>query len=296
MTDIDTAQVFPERFAALKDMESFTDAMFNRIVAFQEKIHPAWNSERSFDDRIKDLPLHALVFSNPDRDPAQFAHTIAPYYPLRDEIRQIVHCARRIGDDPVIYDAHGKNGFVGSLLAREGVRVIGFRDPDDKPNQIARFHDAACYQWSDVSLEDAEMAVDVVFSSWMPSGVNRTPAIVALRPKLIVYVHTDHVDESNGRPQTGTSEAFSDLPENYRLIASWSVTRLQDLFHDVWPDLTPNIEEVRQVKIFADRPYHDLDVQEALPVAVPYDWERDLNVALMAHEAKRHLQSLGFPV
>jgi hypothetical protein len=78
MTDIDTAQVFPERFAALKDMESFTDAMFNRIVAFQEKIHPAWNSERSFDDRIKDLPLHALVFSNPDRDPAQFAHTIAP--------------------------------------------------------------------------------------------------------------------------------------------------------------------------------------------------------------------------
>ena len=140
------------------------------------------------------------------------------------------------------------------------------------------------------------MAVDVVFSSWMPSGVNRTPAIVALRPKLIVYVHTDHVDESSGRPQTGTSEAFSDLPENYRLIASWSVTRLQDLFHDVWPDLTPNIEEVRQVKIFADRPYHDLDVQEALPVAVPYDWERDLNVALMAHEAKRHLQSLGFPV
>jgi len=296
MTDIDTAQVFPERFAALKDMEAFTDAMFNRIVAFQERVHPAWNSERSFDDRIKDLPLHALVFSNPDRDPARFAHTIAPYYPLRDEIRQIVHCARRIGDDPVIYDAHGKNGFVGSLFAREGVRVIGFRDSEDKPNQIAEFHDAACYQWSDVSLEDAEKEVDVVLSSWMPSGVNRTPAIVALRPKLIVYVHTDHVDESNGRPQTGTSEAFSDLPENYRLIASWSVTRLQDLFHEIWPDLTPNIEEVRQVKIFADRPYHDLDVQEELPVAVPYDWERDLNVALMAHEAKGHLRSLGFPV
>jgi hypothetical protein len=296
MGNLESTPAIPERYEVLRDMDSVTDAMFNSIVGFQERLHPAWNSQLSFAERIKDLPLHSLVFSNPDRDPERFAHTVAPYYPLRDEIRQIVDCARRVADDPVICDVHGKNGFLGSLLAREGVRVVGLRDPADKPNQIEDFCDTECYRWSDSSIETVDFVADVAFSSWMPSGVNRTPAILALKPRLIVFVHTDHIDASSGTAQTGTPEAFTDLPENYCLIANWSIVRPQDLFHEIWPDLTPSIEEIRQVKIYADRPYHDIDVQGETGRADPYDWERELRIALTAHEAKHHLRSLGFPV
>ena len=111
----------PKEYEKLRDMEFFSEDMFNRIIEFQERLHPAWNSALPFAERIKGLPLHALVFSNPDRDPAKCGPTIAPFYPLRGEIRQMVHCARQVADVPIVCDLHAGNGFIGSLLAREGV-------------------------------------------------------------------------------------------------------------------------------------------------------------------------------
>jgi len=284
----------PKEFEKLRHMDQFSEEMFNRIVGFQEREHPAWNNEAEFAERIKDLPLHALIFSNPDRDPANFAATVASFYPLRGEMQQIAHCAKQVAESPVVCDLHAANGFVGSLLAREGVNVIGVRDPKQKPNQIENFYDADCYQMREAT--DSDFDYDVALSVWMPSGENLTPKIVASRPKLIIFIHTDHVDTSTGQPQTGTSEAYSDLPENYKCIAEWSITRPEDLLHEVWPDLTPSIEEIRQVKIFADTPYHTIDVGTELVAETPYSWEKDQDMALTAFQAKMQLREQGYPV
>jgi hypothetical protein len=282
------------RFFPLRDMETSTDEMFNRIVAFQERNHLAWDDKAPFGDRIKDLPLHYLVFSNPDRDPTQYAHTVAPYYPLREELRTIAYCARQVTQDPVILDVHGGNGFVGSLLAREGVAVVGLRDSSAKPNQIQNFFDPDFYQMREQTLAQVDVPFDVAFSSWMPAGVNVTPELIKRRPKLIVFVYCENRDQ-NGQPINGTDAAFEELPDNYQIVAEWSITRPENVFHNVWPDLTPSPEMTRKTVIYADTPYHDIDVKGAQP-ATAYDWEKELNLALLAIEGMQILKEQGIRV
>lgn len=286
----------PPQFRKLQHMEKFSEEMFNRIVEFQERLHPAWNAALPFEERIAGLPLHALVFSNPDRDPAKYAHTIAAFYPLRAEMRQIAHVARQVADDPIVCDVHGRNGFIGSLLGREGVKVIGLKDPADKPNQIESFCDPEVYEALDASLDTLDRPFDVALSAWMPSGINRTPAILLRRPKLIIFIHTDHTDTSTGRRQTGTEEAYRDLPSHYAQIAEWSIERPENLFHDIWPELTPCIGETRHVRIFADEPWQGIHVHSEIEAVDPYAWEIDLDMALTAIEAKASLREKGFRV
>lgn len=283
-----------ERFLPLRNMESFTEDMFNRIIAFQERQHPAWDETKSFDERIVGLPLHYLVFSNPDRDPAAHGPTIAPYYPLREELRTLVYLARQVAANPVVLDAHAGNGFIGSLLAREGIDVIGLRDPAAKPNQIRNFYDPRFYTLRDMRLDQVDFPFDVAFSSWMPAGINLTPRLLAFRPKLAIFVYTDQTD-SEGRPLTGTPEAFNALPESYALIAEWDIARPKDLFKEIWPDLTGSLELVRRVRVFADEPYHHLQL-EGLQPATPYPWEKELEMTLLALEAKERLRLDGYPV
>lgn len=280
-------------FEPLREMNAFSEDMFNRIIAFQERQHPAWNADLPFAERIKGLPLHYLVFSNPDRDPAKMGPTVSPIIPLRDELRRIAAYARQVAAAPVVCDLHAGNGFVGSLLAREGLKVIGVRDPAAKPNQIKDFYDRACYALREQSIDSIDFPFDVAFSCWMPAGKNYTPEIVRHNPKLIVFIHTKHVRPETGDPQTGTPEAFTDLPARYQLIHEWGMTRPQDLFHEIWPDLTPSIEETRYVKVYAEREFQDIDVPDALPPAEPYDWERELEMALLARQALEHLKAQG---
>ncbi|RJQ47540.1 MAG: hypothetical protein C4528_04945 [Gammaproteobacteria bacterium] len=282
-----------DKFEKLRDMESFSDDMFNRIFGFQQKLHPAWNTTLSFDQRIQDLPLHYLVFSNPDRDPKQFGSTVAPYYPLRGEMRTLAHYIKQVAQNPVVCDLHPGNGFTGSLLAREGVKVIGVRDAQAKPNQIKDFYDGACYEMREARIEQIGFAFDVALSSWMPAGENFTPQILRYTPKLIIFIHTDHVDETTHIPQTGTPEAFRDLPARYQLIAEWSITRPQDMFHEIWPDLSQNIEETRRVKIYADAPFHHLAAPGDELGGEKYPWENELDMILLALEAKTHLRAMG---
>ncbi len=304
MKDVDDLSMFapsgpppiPEEFEKLRHMEAFSEAMFNRIISIQEKDHPAWDTTKPFVDRIKNIPLHALIFSNPDRDPAEFAATIAPFYPLRGEMQQIAHCIKQVAEVPIVCDLHAGNGFVGSLLAHEGVKVVGTRDPAAKPNQITDFYDAERYTMKEMAIDAIDFKFDVAFSAWMPSGKNLTPEILKHKPKLIIFIHTDHTDEKNEVPQTGTPEAFTALPENYALIAGWSITRPQDCLKEVWEELTPSIEEVRHVKIYADTPWHEIDLGEGLVPEEPYDWEKELDMVLTGLSAKEHLRSQGFPV
>ena len=280
-------------FEPLRNMGPFSEEMFNRIIAFQERQHPAWNTALPFAERIKGLPLHYLVFSNPDRDPAKMGPTVSPIIPLRDEMRRIADYARQIAREPVVCDLHAGNGFIGSLRAGEGLKVIGVRDPSAKPNQIKDFYDSERYELREQSIESIGFPFDVAFSCWMPGGKNYTPQILGHHPKLIVFIHTKHVREETGEPQTGVPEAFTDLPERYQLIHEWGMTRPKDLFYDIWPDLTPSLEETRYVKVYADRDYHDIAVEDDQPSADPYDWERELEMALLARQAMEHLRAQG---
>lgn len=282
-----------DRFAALKNMEKFTDEMFNRIIAFQEKEHPAWNSEQEFSKRIAGLPLHYLVFSNPDRDPTKFGPTIAPYYPLREEMQKIASYAKQITSNPEGIDWFPGNGFTGSLLAREGLQVSGIKDNVGKPNQISSFFDSSCYTFIDT--KDAKAGCDLVFASWIPSQQNPTTEILALSPKLIAYVYTEHVDQSSGIRQTGTDDMFDPLKDDYSLLDSWTVSRPKDLLHDPWPDMTPSIEETRITRIYASNEYKlaKITTIDKLP---EYDWEKELQMALLTIEAKQDLRSRGVNV
>ncbi len=285
-----------QRFEKLKGMEAFTERLFDRIFAFQEKQSAAWDPARPFEERIRDIPLHNLIFSNPDRDPATTGPTIAHYYPLREENRALAYYIGKCGDDPLVLDIHARNGFIGSLLAREGVRVVGLRDPEEKPNQIADFFDPDCYTLREGRIEEVDFPVDVVFSSWMPAGRNFTPAIAALRPKMVIYLFTEHVNEHTGERQTGTDDAFDTLPEHYRIIDEWEITRPENLLQEAWPDLSPSIEERRIVRIFADRALGEIPRYEIDTPVPGYPWEEDLEMALLTLEAKAHLRSRGIAV
>lgn len=144
-------------------MESFTKDMFNRIIDFQEKEHHAWNTNLSFNARIKGLPLHNLIFSNPDRNPATHGSTVAAFFPLREEMQKIAFYVRQLADKPVVCDIYPGNGFIGSLLGREiamgsssteAPAVIGqANDPTEiKPNQIESFFDAEHFAHHDEPL------------------------------------------------------------------------------------------------------------------------------------------------
>lgn len=278
-------------FERLKQMGPFSDAMLNRIIAFQEKQHPAWDESTSFDERIKDLPLHALVFSNPDRNPETHKQTVAPFYPLRSELRRIAAFIKKLGDQPRTVEFECGNGFIGSLLGREGVQIEGLRGKDYKPNQLESFYDPEVFSLIDNESDIAQIGVDVALSIWMPSGINLTPSMLAAKPKLVIYMYSEH--EYQGVRVTGVDEAFTDLPANYKLIEEWSITRPADLFHEIWPDLTPSMEETRHTRIYAATDYFDIAVEDDEEEFDGYDWEKELEMALLGHEAKRFLHAKG---
>ncbi len=283
-------------FDILRNMESFTQTMFNEIIGFQEKEHAAWKNDLSFRERIKNLPLHYLIFSNADRDPKTHGPTVAHYYPLKFEMTKIADYISKISNNAVVCDVHARNGFIGSLLAQEGVAVTGLQDPDDKLNQIESFYDADNYTMKQGTLKDTDIEMDVIFSSWMPAGTNITEDIVAKNPKLVVYIFTEHTNQFSGERQTGTDESFGEqLPEQYKLLEEWAVTRPKDLLHDVWPDLTGNLEETRVVRIYANEDYQHLHSSLQEKNARGYDWELDLQMAQTALMAKQEMKNRGFP-
>ncbi len=276
-------------------MESFTEDMFNRIIAFQEKNHHAWNSNLSFDARIKGLPLHNLIFSNPDRDPEKFSATVAPFYPLREEMQKIAFYVRQLANSPVVCDIYPGNGFIGSLLAREGLKLLGLQHhtPHNKPNQIASFFDAEHFSYSKKPL--AQLTFDAALISWPPAHSNPSKALAQRKTKLLVYIFTEHTDPTTQQRQTGSDEMLSTLTGSYRLVDSWEVIRPKDILHSIWPDMTPSIEETRHVHIYAHNSVDDLQTPQAIPPAQSYDWEKDLQMALLALQAKQEVQARGFP-
>jgi len=285
----------PSKFEPLRNMESYTEDMFNHIIGFQEKKHHAWNTNLSFDARIKDLPLHNLIFSNPDRDPQKFSATVAAFYPLREEMQKIAFYVQQLADKPMVCDLFPGNGFIGSLLGREGVDVFGQQNDSANtlPNQIESFFDAEHFSYKTGALDQSPF--DAALIAWPPSDSNPSEALVTQNTKLIIYIFTDHVDPDTQTRQTGSKAMLETLASDYRLVDSWDVVRPKDILHDIWPDMTPSIEETRHVHIYAHNSVGDLQPAKALPPVQCYDWEKDLQMALLALQAKQEVQSRGFP-
>lgn len=285
-------------YEPLREMGTFTEDMFNRIIAFQEKEHPAWNNSLAFDERIKGLPLHNLIFSNPDRDPAVFGPTVAPYFPLREEIQKIAHYIKQASEisstSPVMYDLYPGNGFIGSLIGREGIHVTGIKRASDKPNQIESFADTDCYSYSNDSIN--KLSCNSILVSWPPAESNPTQDIADLKTRLIIYIFTNHIDENTNKRQTGSEEMLATLSKDYRLLDQWEFLRPKNILHEVWPDMTPSIEETRHVHIYAHSSIDNVNPVKSLPPSQPYDWEKDFQMALLALQAKREVQSRGFPI
>lgn len=294
-------------FEPLREMESFTKEMFNRIIDFQEKEHHAWNTNLSFNARIKGLPLHNLIFSNPDRNPATHSATVAAYYPLREEMQKIAFYVRQLADKPVVCDIYPGNGFIGSLLGREiasdtrseNPEVIGLENntADIKPNQIESFLDAEHFAFRSEPFSELkdELDFDAALVSWPPANSNPSTELVLRQTKLIIYIFTQHVDEKTQQRQTGSEEMLAALADDYHLIDSWHVNRPKDILHDIWPDMTPSIAETRHVHIYAHNSVDDLQPAQGLAPLQSYDWEKDLQMALLALQAKQEVQNRGFP-
>jgi hypothetical protein len=296
-------------FEPLREMESFTKDMFNRIIDFQEKEHHAWNNNLSFDARIKGLPLHNLIFSNPDRNPATHSATVAAYFPLREEMQKIAFFVRQLADHPVVCDLYPGNGFIGSLLGREiaaaanatsnAPEVIGLENnlAGIKPNQIESFLDDEhfAYRTGPLTELNNELHFDAALISWPPANSNPSTELVLCQTKLLIYIFTQHIDEATQQRQTGSEAMLTTLANDYRLIDSWDVIRPKDILHDIWPDMTPSIAETRHVHIYAHHSLDDLNPAQGLAPVQSYPWEKDLQMALLALQAKQEVQGRGFP-
>jgi len=282
-------------FEKLREMESFTQDMFNRILAFQDKEHAAWDESLDFSQRINNLPLHYMVFSNGDRNPDTHGPTVNHFYPLRNEMQTLANYINQLGAGVQVTDVEARNGFVGSLLAREGISVTGLRSNDEKPGQIENFYDASCYKITpgDISTLDK---TDVVFSSWLSADKDLSQDILRLNPSMVIYIYSETKDPETHKMLTGTENSFGEgLGDAYRILDEWQIERPEDLFHAIWPDLTPSPTETRHTRVLVRA---DIDIsQQRIDAGIQhgYDWEKELDMALTAHIAKAEVEKRGFP-
>lgn len=271
-------------------MQQFTEDMFNRIIDFQEKKHPVWNLNASFNDRITGLPLHYFIFSNYDRDPSKFGPTLAHYYPLSEEMRKLAYFTKCAAVTQIV-DYYPGNGLIGSLLARAAkLKTQGLAYHNAKPAQIPTLFDPDYYSLLDQAEPFKPADNAAYFVSWVPSGENPFPDIVEQHPALIIYVGTEHINSETGERQVGVDNMLDALQQQYSLWDSWEVLRAENVLQKIWPDMTGNIEEVRQVKVFAR---NDLIAPAPFPVSFSapfsanqesdiYPWEQDLQMAELA--------------
>jgi len=287
------------RFSPLKDMQQFTENMFNHIIDFQEKKQLAWDESAPFPQRLENLPLHYFIFSNYDRDPATQGPTLAHYYPLKKEMHKLAHYLHCAGCIEVI-DYYPGNGLLGSLLAREArLPAKGLAFNNKKPSQIENFYDSNCYQMFPQATTIAPGDKSAYFVSWTPSGSNPVAELLAQKARLIIFVGSNHVNPQTGERQVGVDNMFDGLQDSYQLWDSWEIVRAENLLHKIWPDMTPNIEERRQVHVFANNQIAAnkqdyVDLEQNQQAANVYCWESELQMAELAAEAMESLKHLPF--
>ncbi|MCB9358751.1 methyltransferase domain-containing protein [Candidatus Woesearchaeota archaeon] len=111
-------------------------------------------------------------------------------------------------------------GFLSYLLARDlDIEVIGI-DPNEEMIEAGK----KIYRHKNLHLtidrvEETNLMADIIFNSWMPSGVNLTPYIKRLNPKVIIFVSHRSKEKCSG-VQTGLKQSYNPRPE-YKKITHW---------------------------------------------------------------------------
>ncbi len=231
--------------------------MLEGIVAFQRYRLPVWNEASTFEERIARLPLYALEFNHPDRDSNSHGPTIAHYAPDRREVIALAEIIRSIGTDPRILDIGCGNGFIGSLLAREGLSVTGIDDHSWRRPQIPCLYDQQMYELrAPVSLWEFRDKFTVAFCSWMVPGSNLTSTLIARDPALIIHVYSPSPGHG-GMRETGTNDAYC-LPDKYRRLGSWAACTPENFFSDIVPALQKKDSTVRIVEMWCREDVEDV--------------------------------------
>jgi hypothetical protein len=250
------------------------------ILGFDSRSHPAWNPTVSFSDRTKDMPLYFLEFNHHSKDSDTQSVTVTHYAPHRVEMMALATIIDSCGDRPVVCDIGCGNGFIGSLLANEGVTVFGVDDRSYKQPQIDMLYDQSCYRVIKSSLAELPEPFDVAFCAWMSPGINLIPSLAARHPKLIVHLFSPD-QQPDGTPTTGTSTAYSP-PDGYQAHVGWRSTVPDNYFIPMANlaglDLSGNTRKNRFVLVHV-RDDLSSRVHAALPsgFVAGYNWDLERN-------------------
>lgn len=246
--------------------------MRDRVALFQQHCHPVWNSNAPFDSRITRLPLYALEFNNYDRDKQRNGPTIAHYSPARRELVAIASMCQSLGPDVTVLDIGCGNGFIGSLLAREAVRVIGIDDLSWKPPQIRELYDSNAYELRvPCSLSDFRDTFQVALCSWMVPDANLTTEILARGPALVIHIFSLDCS-ADGLAITGSNEAYR-CQSPYVVLGRWGVVTPGDYFAALDCSFSANNRKLRVVEVWKRKDAPDVSFPELNVVDEEYDWE-----------------------
>jgi hypothetical protein len=164
------------------------------------------------------------------------------------------------------------NGFIGSLLAREAVRVIGIDDLSWKRPQIEAFHDSNAYEMRvPCRLGDFLGNFQVALCSWMVPGSNLTTEILARGPAFVIHIYSpDH--QTDGSLTTGICEAYRCRPP-YMVLCRWAVVTPADYFAALDNRFDVNSRKLRVVEVWKRQDAPDVSFPELNAVGEEYDWE-----------------------
>jgi len=195
------------------------DQLHSNLCDFYYRRHPAWNSDLKFSERLSNLPLYYLIFSHHSRDKDRHSVTATHYVPRRQEMMVLAKIIKSYGEKLKVCDIGCGNGFLGSMLAREGMEVFGIDDRSYKQPLIPNFYDKDCYNVIETSLESLEINFDIALCSWMVPGTNLTKTILDKKPLLIIHFFSPDM-QGDGTPTTGMPKAY-ECPVGYKFLTGW---------------------------------------------------------------------------
>lgn len=267
------------------------ETIYQNIIQFDKKNHPAWNKNLEFSLRIQNLPLYFLIFNHCSRDSKTQSVTISHYVPCRNEMIALSRIIKEYSNNFIVCDIGCGNGFLGSLLAREGLNVFGIDDRSYKQPQNKTFYDKKCYNIINTSLFELSVPFDVAFCSWMQPNINLTPKILNKNPKILIHIFSPDI-RNNGTPTTGTNIAY-ECPRNYLLLCEWKSDIPKNYFSPIKTkniDLCNNVFMRNRVRIYVHK---DLDL---IPNVSPQDFEENYDWDIERNFINKIRQHLGLDI
>ncbi len=225
-------------------------------------------------------------------------------------ITQIAEAAAIDGQAPRVLEIGAGTGLLSLLLAQTGKLEVTGMDPGDS---IYGEGDNLQYSHPNLQLRPGTSKAplllfkqnppDVVLSSWMPQYVDFTDDIVALQPKVIIYVHpNDSYYEPMMNTRRGEQVAKRFIPKRgYRRAYSWGGPGFNDVVNWWAFVASERSEEERKGMIQTEEltQFHENLIEvhiredaEKFPILIgstssKYPWEEDDLTRILPEEVYR---------